>query len=260
MTGYAIADQQIGGFITGERYKVTIDVVDGEDTLALHIGASQAGTEVLNQDISANGLYSFYFDATAVIQWLRIYSNFSPESSATVDNVSIKMIEYLPGQRTVYIEMDPDHQADGLASTADKTLARSYITYDPDTGITRQPLGLTDETLWVESIYRTEMHVVIVDLDVSTDQEAACKTDISTAVEQYFRSLRPFVDGLDPIATKVDVITKTALSRKVQEVTDFYGATVDEVKFGSNPGQYLPQYTLNQGETVKTGTLGYSAT
>jgi hypothetical protein len=259
MAGKAIADQALA-LTPNDRYKLTLDVTNAVDTLQVDIGASLGGNEILSQDISVLGSYTFYFEtSTSAVYWLRIWHEASPASSGNVDNVSVKLVEYLPGQRTVYIEMDPETQSDGLASEQDKDNAREYITYDPDTGQTRQALGLTDETLWVESIYRTAFYVEVVNLDVESNQEAACKADIEETIENYLRAAKPFIDGLDPPATKNDTITSVSLSREAQDVAEAYGASIDEVRFGSKLGQYLPQYTLNEGETAKTATVTYPA-
>lgn len=256
MAGVAIADQAFPT-VEGEDYKLTVDVVEGLPSFYVQLGIYIGDDSVLEATgLEVAGAFIIYFTATDTVTWIRFFHSETSDTAA-IDNVSVKQIEYLPGQRTVYIEVDPDVQSDGLASQTVLDAARSYITADPDTGITRQPMGLTDETLWVESIYRTGFHVLITNLDIDSDQEAACKAAIAEVTEDYFRSIRPYIDGLDAPATKTDVITNVSLSRVIQDIAEYYGATVDEIKFGRLLDQYLSQYTMNAGETAKTASITY---
>jgi uncharacterized phage protein gp47/JayE len=62
-----------------------------------------------------------------------------------------------PGDRTVYVEAVTTIDADGLAPPSLLADVRDAINTDPDTGLSRSLLGLTDATLWVESIIRTSI-------------------------------------------------------------------------------------------------------
>ena len=76
------------------------------------------------------------------------------------------LLESSPPDRTVYIEADTTIDPDGIAPQALLDEVRATITTDPVTGLARQPLGLTDSTLFVESISRTEFFVGISHLFV----------------------------------------------------------------------------------------------
>lgn len=163
-----------------------------------------------------------------------------------------------PGDRQVYIEATTDIDADGLAPAWLLADVRTAINYDPVTGESRAPLGLTDATLFLRSISRTTMHTEIRDLVVDSDKESACKNDISAALTLYYDSVVPFVDGVDLPQERSDTITSMAVGQVVQDVLDAYGATASSVGFGIVVGVFLTQYVLGTGELAKKGTVTYA--
>jgi hypothetical protein len=163
-----------------------------------------------------------------------------------------------PGDRQVYIEATTDIDADGLAPAWLLADVRTAINYDPVTGESRAPLGLTDATLFLRSISRTTMHTEIRDLVVDADKESACKNDISAALTLYYDSVVPFVDGVDLPQERSDTITSMAVGQVVQDVLQAYGATASSVGFGIVVGVFLTQYVLGTGELAKKGTVTYA--
>lgn len=163
-----------------------------------------------------------------------------------------------PGDRTVYVEAVTTIDADGLAPPSLLADVRDAINTDPDTGLSRTLLGLTDDTLWVESIIRTSVFVEISDLDVAAADEAACKTDLTSALDLYFRSITPYVDGVDIASERMDTITSVSVSEIVMDVLRAYGATAQTVVFGLVLGVAIPLYTLGQGELAKLGGITYA--
>lgn len=162
-----------------------------------------------------------------------------------------------PGDRTVYVEATTAIDADGIAPGSLLDDVRDAINTDPVTGESRSVLGLTDDTLFVESIIRTSVFVEIGDLVVEPAKEAACKTDISTALDLYFRSIAPFVDGVDVPQERMDTITNLSVSEIIQDVLFSYGATAQTVTFGIVVGVFIPLYLLNPGELTKLGGVSY---
>lgn len=162
-----------------------------------------------------------------------------------------------PGDRTVYVEATTTIDADGIAPVSLLNDVRDAINTDPDTGEIRAILGLTDDTLWVESIIRTSIFVTINDLDVSAEKEAALKSDLDSACDLYFRSIAPFVDGVDVPQERTDSITNLSLSEVVQDVLYSYGATAQGIGFGLVVGVFIPLYFLNPGELTKLGGITY---
>lgn len=163
-----------------------------------------------------------------------------------------------PPERTVYIESTTNIDPDGIAPQSLLDEVRASITADPITGLSRQPLGLTDDTLYIESIVRTTFYITITDLILDSNIEAQAKADIETALDTYFRSVSPYVDGLDAIIDRNDSITDPKCSEVVQDVVGSYGGNVSSVAFGLSPGTSLPKYQLNQNELAKLGGVTYA--
>lgn len=163
-----------------------------------------------------------------------------------------------PGDRVVYVECITSIDADGVPPAPLLDDVRDAINTDPLTGLSRAILGLTDATLWVEPITRSSIHVAITDLVVDPAQEAACKSDISAALDLYFRSIAPFVDGVDVVQERMDTITNLTVSEIVQDVLSAYGANAQTVTFGLVVGIAIPLYLLNPGELTKLGTVTYA--
>jgi uncharacterized phage protein gp47/JayE len=161
-----------------------------------------------------------------------------------------------PPERTVYIEATTTIDPDGIPTTALLDDVRDNITTDPDTGLSRQPLGLTDDTLYVEAITRTSFYVRITGLQVDILIEAAVKTEIETQLTAYFRSLRPFIDGVDAVIDRNDLITDLTVSDVVQDVLKANGGSAQSVSFDIISGGTIPEYQLGQGETAKLADSG----
>ena len=166
--------------------------------------------------------------------------------------------ETAPPDRTVYIEVLTSIEPDGIASQSTLDEVRDTITTDPVTELVRQPLGLTDETLFIESISRTSFDVQVNNLNVSSDIEAQVKADISTALESYFRGIQSFVEGLDSLIDRNDLITDLTVSQVVQDVLSANGGSAAGVAFEiSGSGTFLSELQLNSGQLAKLGTVTY---
>lgn len=162
-----------------------------------------------------------------------------------------------PPDRTVYVEAETTIDPDGIPPQSLLDEVRASITADPETGISRQPLGLTDDTLFVEPIVRTTFFVTISDLVVDSNVEAAAKADIETALETYFRSVRPYVDGLDSPISRNDTLTDASVSEVIQDVVSSYGGSASGIAFDVTPGTSIPKYQLNPNELGKLGAVAY---
>lgn len=162
-----------------------------------------------------------------------------------------------PPDRTVFVEADTTIDPDGIAPPALLDEVRDSITTDPITGLSRQPLGLTDGTLFVESITRTEYFVEITGLVVAAAIETEVKAEIETALTNYFLSLDPFVAGLDFEGDKDDVITELSISDIIQDVLSARDGSATSIAFGTSFGSYpSTPVTLDPGEEAKLGTSG----
>lgn len=163
----------------------------------------------------------------------------------------------IPPERTVYIEAQEDLAVDGIPSQTLLDDVRESITTDPVTGFSRQPLGLTDDTLYVEPIFRTGFYVEIRGLVIDASKEAAAKADIDADLITYFKSIRPFVDGVDVEIERNDTITTLTVSLTVQTILKRYGATATSIGFGVLIGSFLSEYQLEKGELAKLLEVDY---
>jgi hypothetical protein len=164
----------------------------------------------------------------------------------------------LPGERTVYVEAQTAINADGIPTADLLTQVRTSLNTDPDTGKSRQPLGLTDSTLFVEPIVRSGFGVEITGLVVDAENEAAAKADLDTEVDTYFRSIDPYVDGVDVPADRRDTITQVSVSESVNGVLRKYGATAGTIDVSRSAVPFT-QYQLSQGEKAKLdGSVTYA--
>lgn len=160
-----------------------------------------------------------------------------------------------PLDRTVFVEADTTIDSDGIAPQALLDDVRDNITTDPLTSLSRQPLGLTDSTLFIESILRSEFFIQITGLVIDSAIETETKAEIKTAVTNYFLSLNPFVAGLDFLGDKNDVITELTISDIIQDILSARSGSATSIAFGTSFGTYpsTPE-TLDPGEKAKLGT------
>ena len=162
-----------------------------------------------------------------------------------------------PPDRTVYVESTTDVDADGIPPSSTLSDVRDALTTDPVTGLSRQPLGLTDDTLYVEAITRTGFYVQITGLTVDSSVLATVRSNIETQLETYFLSIDPFVDGVDAVNSRDDIITDLSVSNIVQDVIAAYGGSASSVSFDTISGGSLAEYQMNQGEKAKLLGITY---
>jgi hypothetical protein len=161
-----------------------------------------------------------------------------------------------PGERTIFVKAQSSIDVDGVAPQSLLDDVEDNIRTDPDTGLAREVLGCDgDATRFVESIFNTTFFVLIIDLDVSTDIEAQVKADIETALKAYFRSVEPFISGLDFINDKNDEITVPSVSKVVQDVVAAAGGSFGSLLFNIGAGS-LPSYSPEPGELTKLADVG----
>jgi hypothetical protein len=251
----AVADPYAyqGVLTTGNRYRVA-GVARSDGTYKPYI-ANPDGTKIW-EGTTSTSWQDFDVSFIAVEVNMSFYGDCSAAGFVEFDAVTLVQ-DSLPGDRSVFIEADSTLDPDGIASQDLLDDARDYINFDPDTGKARPPLGETDETLWVESIRRTSMFVEIRDLVVPSEVEASTKTSLETAVDEYFRAIVPYIEGLDPPIIRNDIITNLTLSTIVQSVLTPVGGTAGGVGFGPVADEFVPSYILGQGELTKSGGVTY---
>ena len=158
-----------------------------------------------------------------------------------------------PPDRTIYVQADDTIDPDGIAPVALLDAVRDDLNTDPETGISRLVLGLTDDATFVESISREEFFVEIRDLVTPAGQEAQVKSDVEAALTVYFFATRMFVEGLDAEEERNDEITDLTVSGAVQDVLKVSNSSASGVGFGKIPGVFLGITKLDQGTLGKLG-------
>jgi len=159
-----------------------------------------------------------------------------------------------PPDRTIFIESTG---ADGLADIQLLDSVRAMITTDPGTGFKRQPLGLTDSTLYIKSIVRVPFYVSVVGLNVEAGKEVLAKANIESALILYFASVRMFIEGLGYDGDRNDVVSLASIGGIVSDALTPYGGSISTVKFGLSSVMTESQYRMQQGEMAKLFELSY---
>lgn len=164
-----------------------------------------------------------------------------------------------PGDRTAFIEADSSVQVDGIAPASLLDDARNTLSTDPLTGAQRPSLGLVDSTLYVESISRTAAIVEIKSLNTPAGQEADVKAEIESILTIYFRSISPFISGVDLEQERNDLITDLTVSSIVQEALDARSSSATRVRFKLTVTPWLTgsSYRLEPGELTKLDSVLY---
>lgn len=169
----------------------------------------------------------------------------------------IDQVTPTPPERTVYIESTIGIDPDGIPTQALLDAVRANIITDPITGLERQPLGLTNDTLFVEPITRLSIHVTVQNLQVDPSKETQAKADIAAALDLYFSQVVMFVAGLDFIDDKNDVLTVASIGGVCDDALKATGGTLTSVAFGLDATVDKLRFTLTPGQLVKTGPILY---
>jgi hypothetical protein len=163
----------------------------------------------------------------------------------------------LPGERTVWIKADTTIDPDGVPTPALLTSAEAYIQFNQETGLANEALGCDGASdLFVEAIFNTVFYVFISGLDVSIDIESQVKTDIEASLKVYFRTVEPFISGLDFIGDKNDTITTGSISSVVQDVVAAAGGSFVTLSFNIGAGAISTPYIPIPGELTKLADSG----
>lgn len=181
----------------------------------------------------------------------------SPSSSPSPSPSPGVSAASFPGDRTVYIRADTSIDGDGIPPTSLLDEVRSSINTDPVTGKSRNVLGIIDDTLFVKPIRRTVFDVTVNGLDVPASSETEVKSDIDDALTEYFVSLFNFIEGVDVIQDKNDIITKLTVGTIVQDIMEAHGVTSEDVRVKESGGGFFLTRQLLQGELAKFGSTTY---
>ena len=163
-----------------------------------------------------------------------------------------------PPERTVYIEADSTIDPDGIAPPALLDAARVLLNTNPDTGVSRLTLGMTDEKLFVESITRILIYVEVRGLITPAGQQALVESAITANLAAYLLSIKMFVIGLDAEENRNDIITDLSISDIIQDILSANNSSASGAAFGLSPGSFIGAYTLFPGELAKLGAVNYA--
>lgn len=165
----------------------------------------------------------------------------------------------VPIQRTIFVEAVSSISAEGLAPQYLLDEVKENILVDPITGYTRPPMGHGESSLYVDSITRDEIEVQITDLLVDSALEAACKNQLDTDLDTYFRSVKYYNAAIDSELDRNDVVTKSSIGNIVYSVVSSYGGSVSGIEFNTTvsfPG--LTSYHAIPGTLLKLHNIYYA--
>jgi hypothetical protein len=197
------------------------------------LGFHQFGTVTVAGSAGNNGSFGIVTVTTDVLTVL------GPLVNALADPATL-INESLPGDRVVYVESASKPTA---CPSGTLDAVRAALLTDPETGLSRMPLGLVEERLYVESAIPVSLGVEITGLDVDPSIDAEVKAKILAAVTDYFARCSCFVGGLDYAGDRTDTISAATLGAVIQGVLRRYGAAIESVTMDAGD-----IYQLGEGE------------
>lgn len=162
-----------------------------------------------------------------------------------------------PGDRTVYVECDESIDPDGIPPAALLDEVEASLLNDPVTGESRPALGLECCNLYVEPISRVGFYVTVTKLNITPDLLADAQANIENGLDLYFKSIRPYVEGVDLLSERNDLLTNVSISEIVQDAVKKLGGTAQAVNFGTSMGSSTISYTLEPGILAKLIQVDY---
>lgn len=157
----------------------------------------------------------------------------------------------LPGEVSVYVECTPDLDADGIPNSTLLDAVDAAIQLN-DAGLaSRRPAGALARAF---PITRRGFDFVVSGLiDPVSSTEA--RDEIETGVDEYLRSLEPYVVGLS-VPPRRDRVTQGAVAGVVHEIVSARGGEVSNLQL-YNDSQLITAYTLEPGEKARLGAIAY---
>lgn len=183
------------------------------------------------------------------------YSDYEIWSQEVPGIVNVYPYSGDPGQVDVYIEstVASSGNADGIPTVAQLEAVSDAIEFDTGGLASRRPVGSFVNVL---PISRQGFDVTVVGLSV--DDLATVQSEITTALQEFFLQVAPFIDGLT-IPPRTDRITRSILIGLVEDIVTARNGIFDTVRFiEQTQSGSLTQYILGQGEKAKIGTVSFS--
>lgn len=162
-----------------------------------------------------------------------------------------------PATRTVFVrETQTAENPFGFADQTTLDMVLSYILTDPNTLINRVCAGVPNSLLYTKSIYAVSFIVYVNGTDEGWDSSIIPAID--DALENYFETFQPAIEGLDPIEGRTNEITEIGLSTVVQGVTIQYGVNASSINFNVVGGDQVEKYTLPAGGLPQLNSVVYA--
>jgi uncharacterized phage protein gp47/JayE len=160
----------------------------------------------------------------------------------------------LPGQIDVYSQATVASSGSVYGVPTSSQLADVLDSINLDDGgvASRRPVGDFVNSLPIDVL---TADVNIYGLQDPAGQIAAITADMTTAVENFFATREPYIEGLTSLP-RTDLVTVSALSGVLQDVAETYGAFFErvEIDFGGGIG-ILTAYTLDDGQKIFLDTF-----
>jgi len=157
-----------------------------------------------------------------------------------------------PGQVTVYVEATEasSGSADGIPSSSQLEAVAESIQFTTGGLAARRPVGAG---VTVTAITRKTFDLVVAGLDVN--DEAAVQASITTGVDEYLRSLSPYIVGLS-VPPRADKMTQPGVAGVVFDIVNAANGSLSSVTINDS-GSPVTVYNLQDGEKAKLGTTSW---
>lgn len=148
-----------------------------------------------------------------------------------------------PGNVDIYVQSAT--LPDGIPDTAQLNAVAAQID-----AADRKPVSATT---MVYPIARILFTVDVAGLNV--EDTVGAEADIITAVQDYFLSLAPYIDGIT-VGPRTDRVTAAAVSSVVQSVVAPYAGAFGTCRISMGAG-YIDAYSLQEGELAKCTAVSF---
>ncbi len=157
-----------------------------------------------------------------------------------------------PGQISVYVEATEasSGSADGIPTSSQLEAVLAAIELDGVGQATRRPIGAG---VTAYAITRKAFDLVVAGLSV--DDPATAQESIEIGVDEYLRSLSPYIVGLS-IPPRADAVTQAGVAGVVYEIVNAAGGSLSSVTVNDS-GSSVAVYYLQPGEKAKLGTTSW---
>lgn len=161
-----------------------------------------------------------------------------------------------PGEVDVYSEATPESSGDpdGIPTAAQLQAVLDLINLDENGIATRR-----NANAFVNSypITRTSFDVEVTGISGVSDL-AKVQADVTTALEEYFLSVEPFIAGLS-VPPRRDQITRTRVSAIVEDIVTAANGTFTSANFFTTGSPVaLQEYFLGEGEKAKADSVVFT--